>query len=388
MTGSPSGRPLPRLGLLRDITDRAVLEQVLTNGEVTRAELSAATGISKPTISESVRRLCAAGRLSVLGTRTGLRGRVATIYHLAGDVGWVLALQLDQDGIALRASDLAGNSLQEARYPSVAPGDADALAGSLYQAVDRALANAGDRGPLGAVVVSVANAVDPVNHQVIEIPNSPFPEGFLQPSAVLAELVEAPVLIENDVNLSALAERRSGAGATVGSFAYLHVGAGFGLGLYIGDGLVRGAHGMAGEIGYLPVGAACEMDQVSLAEMFAQQGFARSDGPANDLDVLRAVFDAGARSDPAGLRMISTISALLGQAIAAVCAVVDPELILLGGPAGAPTVLLAHLRAAVAARFPGPVRIEAGTVGAGAPLIGALQVALELGRSRLLVGSG
>lgn len=387
MSESRPGSPLPRPGLLRDITDRAVLDQVLANGPVTRAELSAATGISKPTISASVQRLCEAGRLSVRGARTGLRGRVATLYQLARDAGWVLALLLDQDGIALCATDLGGRAFLEVRYPAVASGDARALAGSLRQAVRQASVNATGRGPLGGVAISVANAVDPISHLVLEVPRSPFPEGFLQPAEVLADLVAVPVLIENDVNLSALAERRYGAGAEVGSFAYLHVGAGFGLGLHIGDRLIRGAHGMAGEIGYLPVGSASDGRQVSLAQMFRQQGFGRPDGPANDIAAMRAVLDAGTAGDPAGLRMIRTISDVLAQAVSSVCAVVDPELILVGGPVGAPPVLLDYLRIAVGERWPGAVRLEAGTVGALAPLVGALEVALRQGRFRLLGGS-
>src|SRR6476661_6140575 len=78
----PSDAPLPRAGMLRDITDGSVMDQVFSIRRVTRAGLSASTGISKPTISDSVRRLEDAGVLIETGHQTGRRGRIATIYEL------------------------------------------------------------------------------------------------------------------------------------------------------------------------------------------------------------------------------------------------------------------------------------------------------------------
>ena len=86
---------LPRAGILLDITDGLVMEQVFAERQVTRARLSTSTGVSKPTISVSVRRLEAAGVLSETGHQTGHRGRVATFYELASTAGWVLAIEVN-----------------------------------------------------------------------------------------------------------------------------------------------------------------------------------------------------------------------------------------------------------------------------------------------------
>ncbi|MET3805102.1 putative NBD/HSP70 family sugar kinase [Nakamurella sp. UYEF19] len=382
---------LPRHGLLREITDRAVLDQVLEKGQVTRAELAAATGISKPTISESVRRLTDSGALAAAGSRTGLRGRVATVYELATGAGWVLALQLDQAGIGFRATDLAGSPFFEGRQPPVRVGDGTALATSLRTTVQSAVVAADGRGPLGAVALSVANPVDPKTSQIVDMPHSPFPEGVIQPARVLAGLVAAPVLIENDVNLEALAERLGGAAMGVDSFAYLHLGAGFGLGLYVGDRLIRGAHGMAGEIGYVSVGSdppngpgGDRWQRGDLAQMVAAAGFGRPDAPSNDVAAVLATFTRAKRGEPSASVAAAAFGTMIAQAIVAVCAVADPDLVLVGGPIGAPPGLLGQLRTEVAQQFPGPVRIEQAALGPGAPLVGALHLALELGRSRLL----
>ncbi len=379
-------RALPQT-LLRTGTDRRLLDQVLRHGRVTRAELSAATGISKPTVSEAVRRLVDGGLLDATGLQeTGRRGRVGTFYSLGAAAGRVLAVELDQSGIEVWSADLAGQVRHRHRVPPTAPGDIGALTVALRTAV-AALATAGT-GPLRAVAVSMANPVHPDTHEVVPLPGSPFPEGLLSPGAALAGVVDAPVLVDNDVTLAALAEHRAGAAAGAGSFAYLYVGAGLGLGLYLGDRLIRGAHGLAGEIGYLP-GAGTG----TLAGDLADGGLGRPDAPSTDVDTVLRLLDrtavAGAADAPDAAdgdsgdarRALRTIVAVTVRAAASVAAVVDPELILLGGPVGSHPVVLPAVAEALAGAIPGPSRLGHGTLGALAPLHGALHLALDHARA-------
>jgi predicted NBD/HSP70 family sugar kinase len=379
----PAERALPRPTMLREMTDRAVLDEVFTHHRVTRAELAASTGISKPTISESVRRLEGAGLLSATGSRTGMRGRVATFYELAPHAGHVLAIAVDQDGVRTLSTDLAGRSFDELHEPPVTPGDVDALIAALRRTVTRSLAIGNTaHGAARAVAMSVANPVDPVTRRIIALPDSPFPEGLLSPGEILADLVQVSVLIDNDVNLAALAERRTGAAVDASSFAYLHVGAGLGLGLYIGDQLVRGAHGLAGEIGYLTTASATG-ERWTTATALARQGFGRSDAPSNDVQAVLGMISRAEAGDAGAVEAVRRMGATIGQAIAATCVVVDPELVLLGGPIGSSPALLHPVRAAVAEISPSPVRIELGRIGESAPLRGALHLALEHGRAQL-----
>ncbi|MFZ0753706.1 MAG: winged helix-turn-helix domain-containing protein, partial [Trebonia sp.] len=72
----------PSLDLLRSLTDEHVLRALMAERQLTRAELAARTGISKPTVSESARRLSAAGLIRDTGARTSGRGRVGSYYGL------------------------------------------------------------------------------------------------------------------------------------------------------------------------------------------------------------------------------------------------------------------------------------------------------------------
>ncbi|GIJ04406.1 ROK family transcriptional regulator [Spirilliplanes yamanashiensis] len=366
-----AARPLPQT-VLREATDRRLLDETIRRGRATRAELADATGYSRPTVSEAVKRLVAAGLLDATGLQeTGRRGRVGTFHSLGARAGWVLALELDQSGPHARAADLAGRPLADHRRPPTAPGDVAALVASARAVVAALTAEVGPhRGPLRAAGVSVANPVDPRTHEIVALPGTPFPEGVLSPAELLGDL-GAPVLVDNDVNLATLAEHRAGAAAGAESFAYVFVGAGLGVGLYLGDRLVRGAHGLAGEIGYLPAAG-----PVTLAGELAAAGFGRSDAPSNDIAAALAVLDRGP-ADPALAHLTGAVS----RAIASVAAVVDPELILLGGPVGTHPALLPPVRDALRGLFPGPTRLAHGALGTGAPLQGALHLALDHARA-------
>jgi predicted NBD/HSP70 family sugar kinase len=364
-----AGRALPQT-VLREATDRALLDETIRQGRTTRVDLAAATGYSRPTVSEAVRRLVAGGLLDATGLKeTGKRGRVGTFYSLGARAGWVLALEISQAGVRVRSTDLAGRVLSQDARPPTAPGDVAGLTASLRAAVQGAT---GTDGPLRAVGVSIANPVDPATHTVVPLVGTPFPEGLLSPAEMIRDLVSAPVLVDNDVNLAALAEHRVGRAAGASSFAYLYVGAGLGVGLYIGDQLIRGAHGLAGEIGYLP-GAASP----TLAGDLTASGFGRPDAPSTDVAAVLAVLEGH------DVEAVRRLAAAVSRAVVSVAAVVDPELFLLGGPVGTHPALLPKVREMIS--FPGPTRVDRSGLGVEAPLEGAVQMAVEHARAAAIV---
>jgi predicted NBD/HSP70 family sugar kinase len=360
-----AGRALPQT-VLRAATDRRLLEETIRQGRTTRVELADATGYSRPTVSEAVRRLVARGLLDASGLKeTGRRGRVGTFYSLGARAGWVLALTLDASGVEFRATDLAGRVLVAgSRKPGVGA-DAAAFAEAVRFAIAEGSSTDVDRGPLRAVGVALANPVHPRTHKIIRLSGSPFPDGMFSPAQIIGDLVAAPVLVDNDVNLAALAEHRTGKAIGATSFAYVYVGPGLGVGLYLGDQLIRGAHGLAGEIGYLPG----VLDTTIAADLY-HKGLAVPDVPA-----LLAMLD---RPDE---KPLEALADAVGRAIISVAAVVDPELVLLGGPLGTHAALLPRVREMIAGIFPGAFRVDKATLGAEAPLQGAVEMAAEHART-------
>lgn len=385
-----AGAALPSMTLLRELTDQIVLDTVFEQAPITRAEIAQRTGISKTTVSESVRRLEEMKLLLPAGEQRGRQGRVGTYYQVAADAGFVIAVDLHPSEIRLCAADLFGRPFLESTHQPAQPRDPDHIARQLRSIITGAI----DQGTVGhgkplTVGVSVANPVDPKTSAVIPLEDTPYPEGVFQPQEALAGLTDAPLLVENDVNLAAVAERWHGAGRDADSFAYVFIGAGMGMGLVIGDRLIRGERGVAGEIGYLSVSSQPPGTQVrhGFARAVAAAGFrAQQLSTTEGLDsvaVAREILRRADEGDDQARAVVEAEGRTIGEAIATVCAVVDPELVLLGGPIGSHPALLEPVRAAVNALAPLPPPIESGALGDAAPLRGALAVALRRARADL-----
>lgn len=363
-----SGSPTPAAGqrppapgsphqrLRRATTECLVLETLAAEeGSLSRAELSRRSGISPPAISEAVRRLETADVVAAVGRRSGVPGAVATLYELAPGAGVVVAVELNSTVIRTAVADLVGRVVEEVSYDP--PADVRATA----ERLDVVLSDVGRRfrdagRPVRAVAVSVANPVDPETRRVVELGESAFPAGVVA-AADVAGVEGEKVVLDNDVNFAAMAERDHGAAVGRSTFAYLYVGErhSIGLGLVVHGQVVRGAGGLAGEIGYLPVGP--------------------GDGRFR---LGRAVAGLGLRAGvPRGDEQRDRAGRTLGEAATAVCAVVDPELIVLGGAVGMDPELRAAVEAAVAELAPRAVPVVASALGEAAPLWGALIEARE-----------
>ncbi|MFD5493796.1 ROK family transcriptional regulator [Streptomyces sp. NPDC127091] len=331
----------PSLEMLRALTDENVLRALMEEGRLTRAEIAARTGISKPTVSDSVRRLSEAGLLADTGERTTGRGRVGTYYSLAADTGAALVASISPEGVVAETVDAFGTVTARAEVGlGRAPGP-HATARALTEAV--ALVRPRVHGPLRTAVVSAADPVDRVSGRLVHLPDAPFLVGDLDPAAVLADTVDGTVLVDNDINWAARAERATGCALGVDDFVYVHLGEGLGCAVVTDTEVRRGHHGLAGEIAHLytagPRGTA-----LPLIEVFAELGLRRAESTAIDVDALRTAT----LGDSATARWIrGALARAVGGVLAAAVALADPRLIVLGGTWGAEP----HIAEAIRERF-------------------------------------
>ncbi|HEU5267597.1 MAG TPA: ROK family transcriptional regulator, partial [Jatrophihabitans sp.] len=241
--------PKPTLTLLRELTDRHVLDALITAPRLTRAELAERTGISKPTIGESVRRLVAAGLLVDTGARTSGRGAVGSYFALAADLGAALAVSIAPDGIVGETVDVRGTVTRRVTARVRRPARPGPVTASLRRLAHRLQADA--PGPVRLAVVSAADPVDRRTGRLVELPDAPFLLGPLAPADALAEVVRGPVVVDNDVNWAARAERQHSGAERLDDFGYLYLGEGLGAAV-VSDGDVRRGHrGLAGEIAHV-----------------------------------------------------------------------------------------------------------------------------------------
>ncbi|WP_353946803.1 ROK family transcriptional regulator [Streptomyces sp. HUAS MG91] len=323
----PSSHPVPRpsLEMLRALTDENVLRSLMSESRLTRAEIAARTGISRPTISDSVQRLAAAGLVVDTGERTTGRGRVGTYYGLAPGLGAALVVGITPHGVIAEAVDALGR-VRAREEAGLGPDAGRRAAGDALDSAVRRLAGR-TGGRLRTAVVSAADPVDRGTGRLAQLPDAPFLVGDLDPPGVLAPYVGADgtVLVDNDVNWAARAERAEGCAQGVDDFVYLHLGEGLG-GAVVCDGDVRrGDHGFAGEIAHLcvpgPDGRA-----LPLTEVFAALGLRRAGSTAIDVAALLARL--AAPGDP-GAR--TALTEAIGAVVSAAVAFADPRTVVVGG---------------------------------------------------------
>ncbi len=370
----------PTLELLRSLSDEHVLRALMAQRRATRAEIAAATGLSKPTVSESVRRLSENGSVVDTGERTTGRGRVGTYYALPATTGRALVAGLAPEGIVAEAIDVYGQVVARSRAPvSRAPG-----AGQVARTLKRVAGEVTDHtaGTFRVAVVSAADPVDRRSGRLVELPDAPFLLGALDSPALLADLVDGPVTVDNDVNWAARAEHSRGRAAGVRDFVYLYLGEGLGCAV-LADGEVRRGHaGLAGEIAHVvtigPGGLGMRLTDVFAALDLCRPGSSAIDVPA----LLVAVEpDTAAAGD-----LLTTLARALAGVLSAMVALTDPAVVLIGGPwGGHPRVL-----AAVAREFanaPRHVPVEAAAVNDEPALAAARETALQQLRDAIITAA-
>lgn len=373
----------PSLDLLRRLTDSHVVGAVVDHGRLTRAELATVTGISKPTVAESVRRLEAAGVLADTGERSSGPGRAGLYYDLAPGIGTALTVAIAPEGVVAEVVDVRGGVTGRGTTVVSRPARPATVARAVEGAVRAALEQAAAAGA-GAVRLSVVSAADPVDRatgRLVHLPDAPFLVGALDPGAGLAALVEGPVLVGNDVNWSALAELAADEGSSR-DFAYFYLGEGLGCALVADGRVLEGAHGLAGEVAHVAV-TGPQGRATSFTDVFAQLGLRRAAGTAVDVPrLLEVVHGRSATSR----RALAVLAGAVSDVVAALVALADPEEVVLAGPWGSDPEVLEAVRARVA-QAKRPVAVRLATV-ADAALTGARARAVASLRTLLVEGDG
>ncbi|MER7135143.1 putative NBD/HSP70 family sugar kinase [Streptomyces avidinii] len=328
MAGTTPGTPR----VLRAMNDRAALDLLVAQGPLTRTRIGELTGLSKPTASQLLARLEDAGLVRSTGSQRGRPGPNAVLYEIDPAAAHVAALSVGPTGIDAVVADVTGTVVGSCRVEAdaVAEDVRHRTAQLVAEAVDGALRPTGlGHDDLDAVVIGTPGAIDPHTGQLRYAPHLP---GWHSRTllADLAEVVGRPVVIENDVNLAAVAEQYEGVAQDHDHFVLAYLDEGVGAAIVLGGTLLRGATGGAGEIGYMPLPGAplARGGAADWAGPDAGGGFqSQVSCPAvRDLaggrPLAEALADEAVRAE---------VARRLATGLASVVAVVDPELVVLSG---------------------------------------------------------
>ena len=395
-----SRRPgTPRL--LRQLNDRAALELLLTAGPLTRTQLGRQTGLSKVTASQLLARLEERDLVEVVGSKVGGRGPNAALYAVVPESAYVAALDVSAHHVTATIADITGQIISDV---SVDPNASDDPVALVQTAVMRLVESAEvPLEKLRACVIGTPGVVDPRTGDIrFSFDLISWHEGVLE---ALRTDLERSVVLENDVNLAALAEHSEGTAVGVSEFVlmWLSAAGGVGMSTMIDGRIHRGRSGGAGEIGYLPVPGAPMPGDLGLSggyESLAEdkgralphgfQALVKADQVVElaaehgivGNDVTEVVHAASEANTPKADAFLDAFAERLARGVAAISVLLDPGLVVLGGDvaqAGGPK--LAELVQEATARIaPNATEVGLGKI-EGSPVVrGALLQALEHAR--------
>lgn len=375
---------------MRELNQRAVLDLLRRSGPATRPQVAKDTGLSKPTVGQALLDLERRHLVREVGRTSAGPGRSAVVYEVNPAAGHVLGVDIGRERIRLEVADLAGTVVSR-----VDERNRCRSARSLVQLVRDLTQEIVGSTDVVAKVVGSPGVPDPKTGVLHHAPNLPGwgRKGLLEE---LAGALGPGLVVENDANLAAVGEMTAGAARGVDVFVFITVGTGIGMGIVVNGQLFRGAHGAAGEVGYLPYGRpeGVRPPERGMLETAVSGHSVVQKALERGLEAKSAkeVFELARNNDARALAAVAEEAKQLAFVVGTVAAVIDPELVVLGGGIGSNTDLLAEpLEEALRATTPLRPKIVAGELGDAAVLTGAISVGLRAAREVVFeraLGSG
>jgi len=329
------GRPL------RDLA----LESIWYSSGLSRADLARRLEVSRSTASELVGDLLGTRLVVEAGDGPSRGGRRPILLEFQDDAHVILGVDMGATHVAVTLTNLRGRILdwREATHP--VRSDPEGTRALIARLCDEALAEVeGSRRILLGLGIAVPCPVDhrePHRLSEIVLPDWRGRSGF----EAFQARYGVPVLVDNDANLGALAERWWGAGRGVEHFTFIKLAMGIGAGHMFGGQIYRGATNVAGEIGHIsidPQGETCLCgNRGCLATFIGGEALVRkaramvADAPESLLAVgpitPGSIEEAALKRDPVAMQLVRDAAHHLGVAIAGLLNLLNPGAVILGG---------------------------------------------------------
>ena len=322
-------RPMART----DVNRSAILAHLGAHGPASRADLARALSLSPALMTQLSKDLIADGLIRELAHQPSQGGRPARMLGLVASAGRAVGVKVAADHLAFVEVGIDGSVGRTASEPFDA--SSRTVLTELADRLRRFIAGGADTPILG-VGVGVPGDVDAqgtgvVNSTQLGWTNAPI-------GATLRRELGLPVLVENNVNAVAVAERLYGQGREHSSFLVVTIGTGIGAAIAIDGVIVRGTNGGAGEIGHIPVrddGPVCSCGNRGCLETFLSEGalvrIARERGVIGTDESMPALRAAAQRGATDAQAVFEEAGHLLGRTLAGLVHALDPEIIIVLG---------------------------------------------------------
>lgn len=338
---------------VREINLSLVLRHIHDEAPVSRAKIANVTGLNKSTVSSLVEDLLKRGLIRENGRNSAGTGRPATLLEINPEAGGIIGVQFGVDFVAVALTDFIGK-IQWRRTIETDPNEpqADIITQTLTL-VDEAISACKDQpGNLLGIGLSVPGIVDIERGVLIFAPNLQWRNVPLRKT--FFEHTGLKIYVENDANAAAIAEHLFGVARKIKDFIFVFAGVGIGGGLFLNGNLYRGKKGYAGEIGHSPIITnlpltTCRCGNLGCWETLANQAsilhrvqshldekrskiipdLLTENGAPLSISIIKQAADA---NDESAILSIAEAGAAMGQGIAGLINIFNPDKIILGGP--------------------------------------------------------
>ncbi len=336
--------PLGNRDLMRAMNRSHVLNIIVSNGSIARADVARQSGLSPATVTGITAELIAEGLVVEKENGDSSGGRPPILLRINPGGAYVAGIKLTETKIIGALTDLEANMLAQRERPLSTQSASHVIAG-MAELVQELMASA-DRpqGKLLGVGIGLAGVVDS-QRGILRV--SPYYSWRDLPIRELFnQHLNVPVYVDNDVNTLTQAEKWFGAGQNIDDFLVVTVGRGIGMGMVLRGQFYRGAGGGAGELGHtvvVPGGRECECGRHGCIETYVSEpGMVRTAHEAAEqgrltsvrsFDELLALATEGnpAEGNKEALRILGEAGTLMGQAVANLVNLLNPAAVIIGG---------------------------------------------------------
>jgi len=313
-----------------ELVTRTVFESIIP---LSRADVSALTGMTRSTVSRLVDDLVAAGILAELEPVAARGpGRPAVPLTPASRTISALGIEVNVAHVAVRQVDLAGEVIAERYVEGVFAGrDANAVLDEVG-AIVREVLDEGSAVRVVAAHIALPGLVDVARGMLLRAPNLGWSQ--VRPANVLEEVLgRIPLSVGNEADYAArtVAEVAPGRPGEHGSFIYISGEVGIGASVVTNGRVAAGTHGFAGEIGHVtvdPEGSLCGCGAQGCLEAYAGQAAILAAADAGDVHELAARLEAG---DEQAQAAVAAAGRALGIALSGVVNMLDISTVVIGG---------------------------------------------------------
>jgi predicted NBD/HSP70 family sugar kinase len=325
----------------------AVVDLVRTGRVRTRPQLCAVSGLSRKVVAQRVEQAIEIGLVREGGLAPSEGGRQARLLEFDADAGRVFGVLIEASEITVGVANLRGELLATAHEDWTVDNGPEATMQRVKAHLDALAMRVGAGIPWG-IGVGVPGPVDVATSRLVSPPIMPGWDGFSARSW-LREHYDAPVWVDNDVNVMAIGEWAFGPGPRSDDMLFIKVGTGVGSAIISRGRVLRGQRGSAGDIGHMHVSddpdAVCRCGQTGCLEAVAGgwslviEATRRSGESALLTEAIAErgritlgdIGRAANEADPLALELLMARATVLGEVAAYLVTFVNPGQLVIGG---------------------------------------------------------